>query len=119
MGVKSVLGKARDIVSLAGKKTGNAVEVSKLNIALMQRKSMLQSTFERIGSLYYLKERKELTGENTLLEICLDEVDSLSSEIASLTSEIELITKGKICTHCGFRNEASAFYCSSCGLSIE
>ncbi len=119
MEFKNILNNAKSIINIAGKKTGIAVEASKLRLTVLQKKSMLQSTFERIGSLYYLQEKKGTLGDNSLMKICIEEVDTLSKEIEELNAKLGQLIKGIECSHCGTKNPADATACTFCGQIIE
>lgn len=44
---------AKQVISTAGRKTGTAMELSKMKLQVMQLRSQVQSTYERIGTLTY------------------------------------------------------------------
>ena len=68
--------KTKQIMSLASRKTGTAVEISKLKLQTVQINSMIQSTYERIGTLVH-EQDKTGTDNYDLVAVCIKEIDSL------------------------------------------
>ena len=48
---------AKQVISTAGRKTGTAMELSKMKLQVMQLRSQVQSTYERIGTLTYEQQK--------------------------------------------------------------
>ncbi len=113
----SVFSKVKHIVNAAGRGTSVAVEISKLNLKIMQVNTMLQSTYERIGTLYYEQERKGVNNSDKLT-LCALEVDDMLLELADLGEKIAVLKRGVICPKCRTVNPTHSGYCSRCGANI-
>lgn len=114
----NILHKAKQAVNAAGKKTGTAVELSKLKLQIMQLRSQVQSTYERIGILVYEQE-KTGTDNSDAVAVCIKEVDKLLNDINDANVAISLLKDGVKCSNCGVNNNATAAYCKKCGASLK
>lgn len=113
----AVLRQARRYLNAAGRKTGKAVEISKLRIKGVQLNTMIQSTYERIGALVY-EEKKHLANNADNISDCITEVDRLLEELNIINKRISDFQNGVTCTQCGTVNQAEYTYCSKCGGTI-
>lgn len=112
------LHKTKAAANLATKKTGNAVELSKLKLKAMQLRSQIQSTYERIGTLTY-EQRKTSTDNAELIEVCVREIDELFAELNDINVLISDIKNGVKCPGCDAVNDAGVVYCQNCGVNIK
>ena len=110
--------KVRQVASTATKKTGVAMELSKLRLKVHQVNSMMQSTYERIGTLVYEQE-KTGTDNSDLIAVCIKEIDALLLELNELNIRISELKNGVSCPVCGVVNQANSIYCQSCGANVE
>ncbi len=110
--------KAKEVANAAGKKTGSAVELSKLKLQVMQLRSQIQSTYERIGILVYEQE-KTGTDNGELVVVCIKEIDEYLDRINDLNASISLIKDGVKCPACGTGNDLDQRYCKKCGTSMK
>ena len=114
----NLMDRAREVASLASKKTGTAVELSKLKLQSMQIRSQMQSTYERIGILVYEQE-KTGTDNHELMSVCIQEVDALMVRLNEINVQISLIKDGVRCPNCDTSNPVDTAYCKSCGAIIN
>lgn len=114
----SVMNVVRNAASVATKKTGTAVELSKLKLQIMQLRSQIQSTYERIGILTYEQE-KTGTDNYELVSVCIKEIDSLLVQINEINSNIAVLKDGVKCPNCNATNPADTTYCKSCGVNMN
>jgi len=114
----NIIIKARSAVNAAGKKTGTAVELSKIKLQIVQLRSQIQSTYERIGILVY--EQQKIGTDNTeLIEVCIKEIDALLTRINDANAAASLLKDGIKCPVCGVSNAAGERYCKKCGISLR
>lgn len=113
----SVMNMVRDAASIATKKTGTAVELSKLKLQMMQMRSQIQSTYERIGILTY-EQQKTGTDNFELVSVCIKEIDSLLVQINEINANIALIKDGVKCPNCNASNPVDTTYCKNCGVNL-
>lgn len=114
----SVMNRVKEVASVATKKTGTAVELSKLKLQILQIRSQIQSTYERIGILTYDQE-KTGTDNYELVSICIKEIDSLLVEINEINASIAVIKEGIKCPNCSTSNPPDTIYCKSCGVNLN
>lgn len=114
----NILHKAKTVADAATKKTGTAVELSKLKLRAMQVRSQIQSTYERIGTLTY-EQQKTSTDNSELIDVCIKEIDALFAELNDINVAVSDIKDGVKCPGCGTLNEAGVVYCKKCGVNIK
>ena len=114
----NIMIKAKSAVNTAGKKTGTAVELSKLKLQIVQLKSQIQSTYERIGILVY-EQQKSGTDNTELIEVCIKEIDVLLTRINDANAAVSLLKDGIKCSVCGASNEVGERYCKKCGMNLR
>ena len=110
--------KVKQVASVATKRTEVAMELSKLRLKVHQVNSMMQSTYERIGTLIYEQEKTEIDNAD-LVAVCIKEIDALLLELKELNVRISELKNGVRCPACGVINQANAIYCQSCGANVE
>lgn len=109
---------AKQVASIATRKTGEAVEISKLKMQASQVNTMMQSTYERMGSLLYEQE-KTGTDNSDLIAVCIKEQDGLLAELNEINTKISDIKKGVTCQRCSALNPYESTYCSNCGANLK
>ena len=114
----NIIEKAKSVANAAGKNTEAAVELSKLKLQIVQLKSQMQSTYERIGTLVY-EQQKTGTDNGELIEVCIKEIDGLLTRINDANANVSLIKDGVKCQACGTANVLGDHYCKKCGSSIK
>lgn len=116
--IENAIQKVRQAASIAGKKTGVAVETSKLRLQAVQINAMVQSTYERIGTLVYEQE-KVGTDNYDLIAVCIKEVDDLLVDLNELNDRILALRIGRRCAACSMENPADTVYCRACGANLR
>ncbi|WP_312643694.1 zinc ribbon domain-containing protein [Hydrogenoanaerobacterium sp.] len=111
------LGKAKNLVDLAGKKTGEAVELAKLKMSRMQLNGEIQKTYEKLGAFVY-KFHKSGEDNQELIDICVGEIDSLLVQLDAIASKINEIRSSVKCPQCGALNDEESIYCAKCGAKM-
>ncbi|MEG1848947.1 MAG: hypothetical protein RRY21_04730 [Oscillospiraceae bacterium] len=114
----NAMSKIRQVASIAGKKTGTAVEISKLRLQVVQVNSMIQSTYERIGTLIYEQE-KTGTDNYDLVAVCIKEIDALLTQLNEINNKVAELKNGMKCASCGTVNGADMMYCKKCGANLS
>lgn len=114
MSLNSLLDKAISVANVAGKKTEEMVEASKLKLQEVSVNADLQDCYEKIGSLVY---RSKKSGEDNAQAI--DQADVLLEQLAQLQSKREEIKKMKKCPNCGASCSVDSHFCSRCGMVLH
>ncbi len=71
---------AKNLVDIAGKKTDNVVEVSKLKYQCVQMTSDLRSLYEKLGNAVYTMVKADFDNKE-LMDSLIEEIDSLKEKI--------------------------------------
>lgn len=113
-----LMNKARDLAGMAGKKTEEVLEVSKLKYSCVQLNNEIQHSYEKLGAFTY---KFQKTGEENpeLVEMCVKEIDGLLEKLRELTERIDEAQNRSRCPACGFMNDFKAQYCMKCGEKLE
>ena len=111
------IGKAKNLVDLAGRKTSEAVEIAKLKMNRMQVNSEIQKTYEKLGAFVY-KFRKTGDENNELIDICVNEIDGLLEKLNEIADKINEIKAAVRCPECSAVNDDEAIYCAKCGAKM-
>lgn len=112
------IGKAKNLVDLAGRKTSEAVEIAKLKMNRMQVNSEIQKTYEKLGAFVY-KFRKSGDENNELVAICVAEIDELLAKLSDIAEKINEIKAAMRCPECGSVNDDESLYCAKCGAKMS
>lgn len=118
MSLNSLLDKAISVANVAGKKTEEMVEASKLKLQEVSVNADLQDCYEKIGSLVY---RSKKGGEENAEQIdqLIEQADILLEQLAQLQSKREEIKKMKKCPNCGASCSVDSHFCSRCGMVLH
>ena len=118
MSLNSLLDKAISVANVAGKKTEEMVEASKLKLQEVSVNADLQDCYEKIGSLVY---RSKKSGEDNeqAIEQLVEQADVLLEQLAQLQSKREEIKKMKKCPNCGASCNVDSHFCSRCGMVLH
>lgn len=110
--------KAKDAANNVGEKAGKLVDISKLNIEIVEAKSKLKNKLENLGKIIYQSEKNGFLNEKVVKEE-IEKIDNIYGEIDGIKKELALIKRKVICKACGEENFSDAFYCSKCGHTLE
>lgn len=110
--------RAKDVVDVAGKKTGELVEVSKLKLQAVQINSDIGKAYERLGAIVY-EQAKAGTDNSDLIAVCVSEIDALLASLEELNEKIDESKTGSRCPNCGANNPEAAVFCSRCGSHLS
>ena len=101
----SLLDKAISVANVAGKKTEEMVEASKLKIQEVSVNADLANCYEKIGSLVYSS--KKFGADN-------------EQEIAQLRRALDRFNREvRKCPNCGASCATDAHFCSRCGMVLH
>ncbi len=109
--------KAKALVNVAGKKTGEVVEVSKLKLQAVQINTDIQKAYEKIGSIVY-EHNKAGTDAAELIQMCIKEVDGLFHKLNEINEKIAGTKNMAICLYCGASVPVDSYYCPKCGANL-
>lgn len=114
-----VINKAKDFVNMAGKKTGEMLETSKLKVEKMNKSAELQKNYETLGRFCYLDYKGLETQKNSdKMKQIINSIEVLESEIKNIENSISEMKNNKICAYCSNKNNKKFLYCTHCGSPL-
>ena len=113
-----VLQSAKQALGFAGQKTGEAIEVGKLQLKVTQLQSETRKLYEQIGNMVYLS-RKNGSDPSTMVDSLVRQIDRLSEEIDAINKRVQQLRQLVKCTRCGAQNNRDFLYCSRCGAPLK
>ena len=116
--INEFINTAKELADLAGKKAGEAVEVSKLKINNVKINGEIQKTYEKLGAFVY-KFRKSGEENNELIDMCVKEIDELLAALEENEKRINETRHKVKCPDCGALNAIQAVYCMKCGGKLQ
>ena len=109
---------AKQAFGFASQKTGEAIEIGKLQLKVTQAQAEIRKLYEQIGSMIYLS-RKNGSDPSTMVDSLVHQIDRLSAEIDAVQARIQQLRQLIKCTRCGAQNAKDALYCSRCGAPLK
>ncbi len=108
---------AKNAVNVAGKKTGDLVEISKLKLAAAELESKIRGAYEALGRSVYTAAKEEADATAVIKEKS-EQIDSLTADLTALQEKIAALRAEKKCSACGTINPQDADYCKKCGAKL-
>ena len=109
------LGKA---AQAAAKKSGELVEVTKLNVNINSEEDKIQKLYAQIGESIYEKYSASGVTEDEVKETC-ETIKVHEQNIKALRDKIAEIRGTKQCVSCGAELEKNQIFCSRCGTKND
>ena len=110
--------KAKDLAGVAGSKTQEVVELTKLHLQVTQLKSDIDAKYQKLGEIVF-ELNKAGTQNDELIHMCVSEIQSQLDELAALNHKIDEMKNVVKCPQCMAANPVGALYCSRCGFSLK
>lgn len=110
--------KAKEIADIAGKKTGEVLNYSKLKVGMCNTTSDLNKAYQRLGAIVYDMTKNDLQ-EPELVDRCIDEIDMLKSRCDEIRDQMAEMKDHRICPTCGYKCSTEAKFCPSCGSPMD
>lgn len=106
-----------DSAKKAAKKSGELVEITKLNIRISTEEDKARAIYEEIGKSEYQKYNKGEMVDNGINRFC-EEIDELESGIRIMKRKLSNIKQTKKCQDCGTEVKKDASFCPKCGKQV-
>ena len=106
----------KDIAEIAGQKTVEIVDISKLKIELASINNNIKKCHEKLGVLTYNAAKKGT--DSAVIDSCIEELDALYAKRDECKEKINEVRPMRRCPNCGAARSASAIYCNICGEKI-
>ena len=119
MGVfEDIFVKAKGAVDAIGEMAGQYVDVSKLNIRLMELKNDLNNEYENLGKVVYNCNKSGEDGKSEI-SVIIAQIDNLSLRIEELKKQIATLKNKVLCKSCEHLNEPDSVFCAKCGQKLS
>lgn len=110
--------KAGDVYQVAGKKVGDAYSMTKLQLALVDKKGTIRTLYKELGEITY-KGYKNGVEDMEALEDKIAEIDLALEGIEELKKEYRRIKNKMVCPACNAEIDADVNFCPRCGRETE
>ena len=112
-----IVEKLKVFADVAGKKTNEVVEVSKLKLEALQVNADISKGYEKLGMLAYEANRTK-TENLEIIQEGIDEVDRLLKKLSEINVKIDNMKNVAKCPVCQTNNPEGSVYCAKCGDKI-
>ncbi len=107
----------KNVAATAGKKTDEAVKLSKLKIKKSQTKSDLKSKYEKLGELVY-EMNKDNQKDEDAYNTAIEEIDALIAKLDEIDKQLDMLNGELTCEKCGAKTKNDNSYCPKCGTKL-
>ena len=109
--------KAKEVIDIAGKKTGELIELQKLRVSAASIQAQLSKEYEALGRLAY-DLGKQGVAANEAFETLVQGIDEKKEELQVLEGKIATAKGDRICPACSTVNGMEAVFCNKCGQRV-
>ena len=107
----------KSVASTAGKKTDEAVKVSKLKVKKAQIKSDIKTKQEKLGALVYqMAKADEKDGE--AFDAAIADIDASFDALLEIDKQLDELAGTVTCEKCGAKTKNDNNYCPKCGTKL-
>lgn len=110
--------KIGDLAQNAAKRSGEMVEVTKLNISIKSEEDSIDKLYDEIGKYCYVRYEAGNENDSSLIDLC-DKIKDHKEKINSLKEKINEIKNVSICEKCGSEVNKTSAFCGNCGAKVE
>ena len=110
--------KAKEVIDIAGKKTGEVIAIQKLKVNAAQVNARIAKDYESLGRLAYDAHKTGKANEMGI-EALANAIDAKYEELKEIELKIATAKGAVVCTACRAVNSVDAVFCSKCGAKLE
>lgn len=110
--------KVGEAAQAAAKKSGELVEITKLNVNIGSEEDKIQKIYSQIGKNLFEKYKASGAVDEDFREAC-ETIKVHEQNIASLKDKIMELKSIKACIGCGAEMDRTQAFCSKCGARNE
>ena len=107
----------KNVAATAGKKTDEAVKISKLKIKKSQIGGDIKSKNEKLGAMMY-QMAKSGEKDNEAFDAAVAELDACYEKLAEVNKQLDELSGYLTCTNCGAKTKNDNSYCPKCGTKL-
>lgn len=109
---------ARNAADVAGKKTGEVVELGRLKYQIKQAEWDIERAYAKLGAIVY-ESRRGAEDLEDAVKLAIEEIDDIRRKINHLEESVRAFKKVKKCAKCERENALDASFCVRCGAVLE
>lgn len=115
--VDNVINTTKSVAATAGKKTDEAIRLSKLKMKVAQLNGDIKSKYEKLGALVY---EMASTGEKETeaFDALVAEIDAANAEISDIEKQLDALKGVVTCSACGAKTDNDNMFCPKCGKKL-
>lgn len=106
-----------DAAYFTAKKTGELTGIARVKFNIKAEQVRLNSTFTKIGSLFYAHEREGVDNTAEITKLII-QADKIKGDIAAYREKLAELRKLRLCPACGSKVPKSAIFCPMCGEKV-
>lgn len=110
--------KVGEAAQAAAKKSGELVEITKLNVNIGSEEDKIQKLYTQIGKTVYEKYGASGVADSDVKDNC-EAIKVHEQNIKALRDKIQEVKNVKSCTSCGAEMDKGQLFCSKCGAKNE
>ncbi len=115
--VDNIVNTTKNVAATAGKKTGEAIGISKLKVKNTQINIDIKSKNEKLGALVYAM-AKSGEKDTEAFDALIAEIDAANAELEENNKQLDEL-RGKVtCTVCGVKTDIDNAFCPKCGAKL-
>ncbi len=107
----------KNVAASAGKKTDEAVKISKLKIKKSQISGDIKAKNEKLGATMY-QMAKSGEKDNEAFDAAVAELDACYEALADVNKQLDELNGMLSCTSCGAKTKNDNSFCPKCGTKL-
>lgn len=113
----NVINTTKNAAATAGKKTDEALRISKLKVKTTQLNNEIKDKYEKLGALVY-EMAKSGNKDNDAFDALIEEIDAANGELADIGRQLDELKGVVACTGCGAKTSVDNAFCPKCGAKL-
>ncbi len=107
----------KNVAATAGKKTDEAVKLSKLKLKKAQTNADIKGKYEKLGEMVY-DMAKAGEKDNDAFDAAIAEIDALVETLEDIDRQTDELNGTVTCVSCGAKTKNDNSYCPKCGTKL-
>ena len=113
----SFVDNVKNVAATAGKKTDEAIKISKMKFKSSQLNNDIKNKYEKLGALVYELSK---TGEkdSEAFDELIAELDTAKAELDEINRQLDELKGMVACPVCGLKTDNENAFCPKCGAKL-